>query len=195
VARFSDARKNVQMLFRAYALVRDALPDAPRLVLAGTDGPTREDWAAARELNISDRVEFRDNPSPEELAQLYREAALFALASNEEGFGIVLLEAMASGIAVVCTRCGGPESIVVEGQTGRLTPVGDHRAMAATLIDLLRDANKRQEMGKRGRQLSQERFSIEVAGRSYLQVYDRLLGIKAVDEPYAVRPRAFLGEA
>jgi glycosyltransferase involved in cell wall biosynthesis len=189
VARFSDARKNVRMLFRAYALVRDALLDAPRLVLAGTDGPTREDWAVASELGISDRVEFHNNPSPEDLAQLYREAALFVLASNEEGFGIVLLEAMASGIAVVSTRCGGPGSIVVEGQTGRLTPVGDHRAMAASLIDLLRDANKRQEMGKRGRQLSEERFSIEVAGRPYLQVYDRLLGIKAVDCALRVRPQ------
>jgi mannosyltransferase len=146
-------------------------------------------------LGLSDRIEFRGNPTPEDLAQLYREAVLFALASNEEGFGIVLLEAMASGIAVVSTRCGGPESIVVEGQTGRLTPVGDHRAMAASLTELLRDANKRREMGSRGRRLSEERFSIEAAGRPYVQVYDRLLGIKAVDVPCEVRPRAFLGEA
>jgi glycosyltransferase involved in cell wall biosynthesis len=195
VARFSDARKNVRMLFRAYALVRDELPDAPRLVLAGTDGPTPKDWALARELGISDRVEFRDNPPPDDLAHLYQEAVLFALASNEEGFGIVLLEAMASGIAVVSTRCGGPESLIVQGQTGLLTPVGDHNAMAASLIELLRDANRRQEMGREGRRLSEERFSIEVAGRAYLQVYDRLLGVKPLDVACEIGPQAFLGEA
>ena len=43
VARFADARKNVQMLFRTYALLRSALPSVPRLLLAGTDGPTQED--------------------------------------------------------------------------------------------------------------------------------------------------------
>jgi glycosyltransferase involved in cell wall biosynthesis len=195
VARFSDPRKNVRMLFRAYALVRDELPDAPRLVLAGTDGPTPKDWALACELGISDRVEFRGNQTPEDLAQLYRGAALFALASNEEGFGIVLLEAMASGIAVVSTRCGGPESLIVEGQTGLLTPVGDHNAMAGSLIELLRDVNRRQEMGRKGRRLSEERFSIEVAGRAYLQVYDRLLEVKPLDVACEIGPQAFLGEA
>ncbi len=175
VARFSDPRKNVRVLFRAYALLRRHFPDAPPLVLAGTAGPTPEDWSIVRELGIAKWVQFRNNPTVEELARLYREASLFVLASNEEGFGIVLAEAMASGIAVISTRCGGPESVVVEGRTGYLTPVGDHEAMAARLSELLTDPEIRRQMGGEGRRLAEQRFSIEAAGVTYIEVYDRLL--------------------
>jgi len=176
VARFSDPRKNVAMLFRAYQQVRHKLSNAPRLVLAGTAGPTPEDWTVARELGISPYIEFRKNPSIEELAKLYREATLFALPSNEEGFGIVLTEAMASGIPVVSTRCGGPESVVMEGETGYLTPVGDHQAMARRLTELLTDVVRREYMGRESRRVAEQRFSIEATGRAYVDVYDRLLG-------------------
>jgi glycosyltransferase involved in cell wall biosynthesis len=176
VARFSDPRKNVRLLFRAYAAVRRDLSDAPKLILAGTAAPTREDWDVARELGIYEWVEFCENPRVDELAKLYREATLFILASNEEGFGIVLAEAMASGIPVVSTRCGGPESIVVEGSTGCLTPVGDHQALAMRLRELLTNAAKRGEMGREARRVAERRFSIEATGRAYVEVYDRLLG-------------------
>jgi glycosyltransferase involved in cell wall biosynthesis len=183
VARFSDPRKNTSMLFRVYSHVRRELADAPRLVLAGTAGPTEQDWAVARELGITKWVEFRENPTVEQLAELYREAMLFVLTSNEEGFGIVLLEAMASGLAVISTRCGGPESIVVEGETGHLTPVADHQAMAEKVKELLIDESKRRRMGKEGRRLTEQQFSIEAAGRSYMQVYDRLLASQSVSRP------------
>lgn len=175
VARFSDPRKNVGMLFRAYATVRRDLPNVPKLILAGTNAPTEEDWHVARELGITEWVEFRENPPVEELAKLFREATLFVLSSNEEGFGIVLAEAMASGIPVVSTRCGGPESVVVEGSTGYLTPIGDHQALATRLKELLTDAAKRGRMGREARRVAEQRFSIEAAGRAYLDVYDRLL--------------------
>ena len=175
VARFSDPRKNVRMLFRAYAAVRGELSEAPKLILAGTNAPTEEDWDVARELGIFQWIEFRENPRVAQLAKLYREATLFVLASNEEGFGIVLAEAMASGIPVVSTRCGGPESVVVEGSTGYLTPIGDHQALAMRLKELLTDAAKRGHMGREARRVAEQRFSIEAAGRAYLEVYDRLL--------------------
>ena len=76
-----------------------------------------------------------DNAVPEpgplgddELVELYRGAALLALSSDEEGLGLVILEAMASGIPVVSTACGGPQTSVVDGETGFLTPVGDAAA-------------------------------------------------------------------
>jgi glycosyltransferase involved in cell wall biosynthesis len=175
VARFSDPRKNVELLFRAYALLRDELGDPPRLLLAGTAGPSEGNWAVARQLGIAQWIEFRQNPPIEELATLYRGATVFALSSDEEGFGMVLVEAMASGIAVVSTRCGGPESVVVDGQTGYLTPVRDHRAMAARLAELLKNESLRRLMADEGRRLAEARFSIEAAGFPYLQVYDRLL--------------------
>jgi D-inositol-3-phosphate glycosyltransferase len=175
VARFSDPRKNVGMLFRAYSRLRHALPEAPRLVLAGAAAPTQQDWDVARALGILKWIEFRENPTIEELAKLYREATLFVLSSNEEGFGIVLVEAMASGIPVICTLCGGPESVVAEGETGYLTPVGNHEAMAARMKEILMDADKRSQMGQEGRRVAEQRFSLEATGRAYVDVYDRLL--------------------
>ncbi len=175
VARFADPRKNVAMLFRAYGQLRRELSHPPNLVLAGTAGPTPEDWGIARELGLSKFVEFRENPSVEELAKLYREATVFALPSNEEGFGIVLAEAMASGVPVVSTRSGGPESVVVEGKTGYLTPIGDHQEMARRLSELLTDTERRSEMGREGRRVAEQRLSIEATGRAYVEIYDRLL--------------------
>jgi glycosyltransferase involved in cell wall biosynthesis len=176
VARFSDPRKNIRMLFRAYALLRRKSVKAPPLVLAGSHGPSDEDWGVALELGIMKWTEFRENPSIDELAKLYRGASVFALSSNEEGFGIVLTEAMASGLPVVSTRCGGPESVVDDGETGYLTPVGDYEAMAERLSELLEDLPKRTSMGKEGRRVAEERFSLEATGRAYVDVYDRLLG-------------------
>ena len=61
---------------------------------------------------------------------------MFLLSSNEEGLGLVIGEAMAAGLPVVSTRCGGPETFVVEGVTGYLTPVGDAQAMALKIAEL-----------------------------------------------------------
>ena len=175
VARFSDPRKNVRLLFKAYAQLRQERPRAPRLVLAGTSGPTPADWAHAVALGVADHIEVRQDVPARELAELYRSASLFVLSSNEEGLGIVLLEAMASGLPVVSTRCGGPETVVTEGQTGFLVPVGDAPALAARIGTLLDSDAMRRAMGAAGRRVVVERFSLDAAASPFLQTYDELL--------------------
>ena len=175
VGRFGDPRKNVRLLLEAYRRLCERLPDTPRLVLVGGQ-PQPADWAEAVRWDLVGHVEVRAEVAPEVLPDLYRQAALFVLPSNEEGLGIVLLEAMASGLPVVSTRCGGPETCVVDGETGYLTPVGDAQALAAAMERLLADAALRQQMGRAGRRLVQSRFSIQAAGEPFLAVYDRLLG-------------------
>ena len=176
VGRFGDPRKNVSTLLHAYYKLVQSLPGAPRLMLVG-EYPAPQDWKWASKRGIADRIDVRLNATHEELAPLYRQASLFVLPSNEEGLGIVLLEAMASGLPVVSTRCGGPETCVVEGETGYLTPVGDAEALAGSMQMLLEDADLRRRMGQAGRTMVETRFSIEVAGRPFVEVYDRLLGL------------------
>ena len=178
VGRFGDPRKNVRLLLKAYHKLRETLPDAPRLLLVG-EHPRPEDWAKAVAWDIAAYVDVHVNATPEELPSLYRQASLFVLPSNEEGLGIVLLEAMASGLPVVSTRCGGPETCVVEGETGYLTPVRDAEALAHRMKMLLEDASLRQRLGKAGRRRVETHFSIQAAGQSFLDVYDRLLGREA----------------
>lgn len=175
VSRFADPRKDVRTLIRAYAHLREAAPDAPRLVLAGLTMPVAADWALAQSLGVDRYIDRYENVSRAGLADLYRGASIYVLSSVEEGLGIPLLEAMSSGLPVVSTRCGGPESVVVEGDTGYFTPVGDARAMAEQIGSLLRDSDARRRMGASARRHALETFSLEAAGRFLIAKYDELL--------------------
>lgn len=181
VSRFADPRKNLALLLRAYRMLRDSYQVTPRLVLAGLNLPTDADWSLAEKLGLVDYIDVYHRVSFEELAKLYRDSALFVLSSDEEGLGLVILEAMASGIPVVSTRCGGPETAVIEGETGYLTPVGDADALAKKIQFLLERPALGQKMGQRAREVAEARFSLEVTGQVYLQMYDELLSKANVD--------------
>jgi glycosyltransferase involved in cell wall biosynthesis len=177
VGRFSDPRKNVRLLFEVYQQLRQDEGGAPPLVLAGEFAPEPSDLAYAESLGILPYIEFRTNISREKLRTLYQDASLFLLSSNEEGLGLVVAEAMACGIPVVSTGCGGPETLVREGSTGYLTPVGDARAMQHKVRGLLDDVNLRRRMSRAARKRAVEHFSLEAAGKIFLTHYDALLGV------------------
>ena len=180
VARFSDARKNVRLLLDAYAQLRGRLSVVPALYLIG-DPPSADAQQQLQNLGIADKVKLIGPKRGEELAALYRNAAFFVLSSDEEGLGIVILEAMASGLAVVSTDCGGPATAIAEGQTGLLTPIGDAHAFANAMEKLLREPDLRERMGKEGRKVAEEQFSLEAAGKIFLDAYDEVIkaGLKA----------------
>ena len=95
--------------------------------------------------------------------------------SDEEGLGIVILEAMATGLAVVSTASGGPEVAVTDGETGFLTPVGDQEALKSAMLKLIDDPVLRDRFGAAGRRVAEARFSLESTGAVFLQEYDKLL--------------------
>jgi glycosyltransferase involved in cell wall biosynthesis len=175
VGRLDDPRKNVGLLLEAFARLPDALRATCRLLLAGSAGPGPEFWTRADALELRDCVEFVALPGEEELVRLYQRAAVFALPSDEEGFGVVILEAMACGVPVVATRCGGPEGIITDGTDGFLVPRDDAAAMAARLQTLLDSLELNEAMGRRARATIEARFTEEVAGQAFLEVWDRLL--------------------
>jgi glycosyltransferase involved in cell wall biosynthesis len=100
---------------------------------------------------------------------------MFVLSSTEEGLGIVILEAMACGIPVVSTRCGGPEVSVIDGVNGYLTPLEDDKTLALRMKALVSDDELRRVMGRKGRHLAEERFSLAVTSQTILNTYDQLL--------------------
>jgi glycosyltransferase involved in cell wall biosynthesis len=175
VGRFQDRRKNVAMLFRAYKSLLEKNEHAPRLVIAGQNAPLENDMQIACELGISEKIDVFTELSKERLREMYRDAALFVLSSTEEGFGIVIAEAMACGLPVVATRCGGPEVLLEENHNGFLVPVNDAKQMAEKIFELLNDPKKRRQFGETNRKKAVENFSLSATGKIYLETYDKLL--------------------
>ncbi len=154
-------QKDFPTLLRAFARVVGKRP--ARLVILG-DGKERENLSAlAHELGLSECVEFHGvvrNPFP-----YYAAASLFVLSSAWEGFGNVLVEALACGCPVVSTDCpSGPAEILEGGRFGRLVPVGDADALAEALLATLDAPRTSREVAiARARE-----FSVERAVAGYL---------------------------
>jgi len=179
VGRLADPRKNIPLLLTAYRHLLDVSDNAPRLVLAGRTAPSADTMAQLEQLGLGDRVEVIVNPSLEHLRSIYQHAALFVLSSDEEGLGLVILEAMACGIPVVSTDSGGPATLIDNHVTGIMTPVGDAEALANTMRELLADPKRRAQMGEAGRKRAERELSLEATGYLYLAKYDELLQSKA----------------
>jgi len=172
--RLGDERKNHGLLLRAYARIVASLPDAPSLVIAGRGEFPDALKQLQAELGLIGRVEVRENIPEAELPDLYAGASVFMLSSDEEGLGLVLLEAMACGTPVVSTDCGGPAEIVVPG-TGYLVPVGDAEGLAMRTVELLADAEGLATAGQAARRRIEEHFSLERTGYRFIEVYQKLL--------------------
>jgi glycosyltransferase involved in cell wall biosynthesis len=122
-------RKDIATLLEAAARMKTPA----RLRIVG-DGPERGRLARlCRRRGLDSRVTFRGHVPFAELAAEYRSAGIFCLPSRQEGFGIVLLEAMAAGLAVVAARAGAVPELVMDGKTGVLVPPGDPETLAEAL--------------------------------------------------------------
>lgn len=176
VGRFADPRKNVRLLFQAYALALGGDPNIPDLWVAGHSAPSERDLAYANELGISEKLRIVEGGTDQELAEIYRHALVVVVSSDEEGLGLVVLEAMASGVPVIATRCGGPEEAITDGKDGLLVPTNDAVAMRTAIDRLVGGESTRVAMGRAARATVAARFCEEVAIVPFLETYDRLVG-------------------
>lgn len=152
--------KGVDDLLRAWPQVAGA----PRLLIAG-HGPQRAAWERlTADLGLAGRVRFLGNVADEALPDLYRAADLFVLPSTSraESFGLVLVEAMASGLPCVTTEIGTGTSFVVRaGETGLVVPPRDPAALAQALSRLAGDAALRARYGRAGRARALAEFTVD----------------------------------
>jgi len=175
VGRFSDPRKNVRLLFQTFNKLKSLMPNPPRLVLAGKSGPTAKDMEYAKSLNIFDDIEIKLDINNAELISLYQGSELFLLSSDEEGFGMVIMEAMACGIPVIATDCGGPSTLISNSKDGFLVPIGDAKALAKRTHELLSNNEMKQRFSIQARKKVLDRFSAEKTGKLFLDVYNSLI--------------------
>lgn len=143
-------RKHIADLLQALLIVRTTVPGVRALIVG--DGPEHQPLRQlAARLRLDDTVTFLGSlPTDEQVAACYRQGDIFCLPSVQEGFGIVFLEAMAAGLPIVATRSAAIPEVVPHGQAGILVPPGDCVALAAALVSLLLQPNRRAEMSAFG---------------------------------------------
>lgn len=128
------------------------------------------------QYNIDDRVKLLGQKPRHELSFLMRKTNVFVLASQSETFGVVYIEAMASGRPVIATCCGGPEDFVNE-KNGVLVPVNDIDALAEALINMRLSADKYD--GLKISQECNERFSPQNIAKEIQKQYDKVLAMNS----------------
>lgn len=166
--------KGHDFLIKAVAKVWQEIPDLACLSLGADDHRLREGLERlGGSLGLNGRLHFVGFQT--DVYPYLAAMDLFVLASVEEGFGIVLLEAMASGKPVIATAVSGPREIVEDGRTGLLVPPRDPDALAKALLQLLKDPERRARMGKQGQERVETLFSLDSQMRNLTTLYDRLL--------------------
>src|SRR5215204_1920000 len=166
-------QKGHDVAIRAFASVREAVPEAALVILG--EGPERERLEAlGRELGLGDSLRLPGRAG--DVAPWLQRAELLVHAARWEGFGLVLLEAMLASLPVVATNISAIPEIVVDGETGLLVPPEEPRALAAALARLLRDPDEARRLGEAGLARARLEFSVERMADATAGVYRRALG-------------------
>jgi len=168
-----DPYKNLPALVRAFARVLREVPAARLVVVGPPDARYPEAEAAAREVRLGDAVEWRGYVDGPGLVRAYREAAVFALPSRYEGFGLPVIEAMACGTPVVCGN--GSSLPEVAGDAAALVPPDDEGEIAAAVVRVLTDPAHAAALRERGLHRAAQ-FSWERTARLTLDAYRAAAG-------------------
>jgi glycosyltransferase involved in cell wall biosynthesis/GT2 family glycosyltransferase len=172
-----EARKGFDVLVKAMSFVLRQDPQI-RFWIAGEGAESDASVRAAKDLarEYPDRVTLHGWVGDEQRDELYRQCDVFTAPSRYESFGLVYLEAMAHGKACIACRAGGAERIVLEGVTGLLVPPGDGDALGEAILDLARNREKRERMGREGLRRVEREFTVERMVEDTLALYDEVLG-------------------
>ncbi|WP_122672043.1 glycosyltransferase [Pseudomonas viridiflava] len=148
--------KDQATLLRGFALALPSLPEDSQLVILGKGRLEESLKELARELGIGANVMFMGQVA--DARRYFKAFDVFALSSDHEPFGMVLLEAMVAGVPVVATSCGGAREVVED--VGLLFPLGDEQRLAQGLMHMAGlDADQRQDCAERMLLRLRERFS------------------------------------
>jgi glycosyltransferase involved in cell wall biosynthesis len=169
----------------------EALPAGAHLTVAGSTGhdsslPEREYPLLLQRLARGRDVHFVGPVSDDDLPALYRQAAVLVLPSVRlscygreirvsELLGLVVLEAMASGTPVICSRLGGLPEIVRDGVTGFLVEPGNVEQLRERIDQVVRDPALAERLGQHGRELVLEKFTWEACAQRCLEAYQELM--------------------
>lgn len=172
VARFME-QKNHALLLRAFAQ-GPASDSRAQLLLVG-DGPLGNKLLAqAEHLGIARQVRFLGVRS--DVADVLGASDVFVMSSDWEGNPLSVMEAMASGLPLVCTAAGGVPDLFANAREGFLVQPGDGRGLANSMAFLLRSAESRLAMGAAGARRAKEYYDVSRMVHAYEQLYEKAIG-------------------
>jgi glycosyltransferase involved in cell wall biosynthesis len=164
--------KGVKYLIEAMNIIHENLPDTKLLIVG--DGPDREKLKRlVQELNLQSCTHFAGKVSNEEIPEYMAQADLFALPSLSESFGIVNIEAMASGLPIITTNVGGLPEIVINGKNGFLVEPKNSKALAEKVILLLNDIDLCKKISAANK-LTAENYSWYSISKELQKIYEKI---------------------
>jgi phosphatidylinositol alpha-mannosyltransferase len=186
-----ERRKGFRYLLRAFRQVKSVLPQARLLVVGAYEKADRAPFVRyVRHFGLRD-VKFIGYVSPEELPRWYHTAHIFcAPSTGYESFGIVLLEAMASGVPIVASDIAGYRSVLTSGVDGELVPPENEEALAEALIRLATDHARRLAYIAAGR-LKANRYRWSTVAQEVADFYYET--IETVRHPRSPQPLFSIG--
>lgn len=171
VGRYSD-EKGHDLLLRIWSLVEKACPDWQLDVYGSGD---RSPYLKMMDDLSIDKSRCHLNDNITDVENEYYKSSIFVHPSRSEGFGLVIVEAMACGLPVVSFDCeNGPRSIITDDVDGFLIPTFDIRLFANRIITLTKDEDMRRQMGENGL-LKSHQYGIEQVARQWKSLFDELM--------------------
>lgn len=167
--------KGLDVLIQAMALVTRQVPEA-RLLIVGAGRLETEYRQMVNQLGLTDSAIFAGNVTDDELPEYYASSDILVLPSKDEseGFGLVILEANATGKPAIGTAVGGIPSVIRDGYNGLLVPPNNPEVLASVIKRALTDADLLEQMGNNARRLA-ERHDWSIVARQTEILYRRAI--------------------
>lgn len=180
-----EKRKGILDLFEAIPSVLERCPDA-RFAIVGSDNSREDGFFDAHRVDYPsffekrysrwvDSVEFHGFVDEDRLQAFYRDCAIFVAPSLYESFGLIFLEAMNRARPVIGCRSGGPEEIILHGESGILVNPQDPPGLAEAISSLIESPERREAMGLAGRRRLLSRYSHRAMASDFVEIYRRTL--------------------
>ena len=180
-----EKRKGIPELLKMIPKVLDKYPNTEFIIVgkdnSNNDGFFREtqmtypEYFASENKNISEKVKFLGYVNEESLEDKYSNADIVLLPSIFESFGMTYIEAMSYGKPVVAFDSGSASEVIKNNETGVLVEKGNVDDLAETVLEILKDNNRRDEMGVKARIHVENNFSVENMINTSLEFYRRCL--------------------
>lgn len=171
-----DPEKSLSNVVTAFAGVAEEVPEA-ELVIVGDGTDRRHLIDLARALGITEKVKFPGRIMPPDVVEIYRDATVFATASETETQGIVLIEAAATGLPLVAVDAGAVSELCQNKKNGFLCQPGDITGITDALVKILKDAGLQQKYGEKSLEIS-KKHDLNRTLKRFEEIYEEAITLK-----------------